>query len=132
MMGKLFCQAQSQNLKTTNMTSELSDSIQRFQQEMEHVDEVLHVLLKGHLLLEEVLTKILEQYLFHRQHLDGARLTFHQKSALGRALCLRKDHLGEWELLAVINALRNEVAHNLKLQSERRSFTFVKPLKIPR
>ena len=96
------------------MFPELSDSMRRFRQEMEDVDELVHVLLKGHLLLEEALTRILEQYIFQREYLGETRLSFHQKMLLGRSLCLRKHSLGEWDLLAAINTLRNEIAHKIK------------------
>jgi hypothetical protein len=110
------------------MIPELSDSFRRFQQEMESVDEVVHVLLKGHLLIEEALTRIIEQYLFHRQHLSDARLTFKQKMTLCRALCLRKHELGEWELIGAINALRNEVAHRLSSPEREKKLARVKEL----
>jgi len=96
------------------MNPELLRSIDRFRQEMESVDEVAHVLLKGHLLLEEALSAIIDQYVFHREHLTQARLTFAQKILLARSLCLRKNMLGEWELIAAINALRNDLAHRLR------------------
>ena len=95
------------------MFPELTRSIEHFREEMAKVDEVAHVLLKGHLLLEEALSQILDQYVFHRVHLTEARLSFHQKTFLARSLCLRKDQLGEWELLGAINALRNDLAHRL-------------------
>src|SRR2546428_11736922 len=110
------------------MFPELSDSMRRFRQEMENVDELVHVLLKGHLLLEEALTRILEQYVFHRDHLGETRLSFHQKLLLGRPRCLRKDRLGEWDLLAAINTLRNEVAHRLKSSEREEKVTRVKEI----
>ncbi len=116
------------NSPEPRLATELSESIQRFRQEMQHVDEVVHVLLKGHLLIEESLTRILEQHVFHRQHIADARLTFKQKVALGRALCLRKDHLGEWEMLAAINTLRNEVAHKLHSAERDKKLARVKQL----
>lgn len=52
------------------MLPELTKVIERFQAEMAHVGEVVHVLLKGHLLIEEALNRILEQHVFHREHLS--------------------------------------------------------------
>jgi len=105
------------------MFPELSDSMRRFRQEMEEVDELVHVLLKGHLLLEEALSRILEQHVFHREHLGETRLSFHHKMLLARSLCLRKNGLGEWELLAAIKPLRNEIAHKLNATSSNIAFT---------
>src|SRR5687767_14766676 len=89
--------------------AELTASIERFHEEMKSIDEVAHVLLKGHLLIEETLTEIIEQYIFHREHIAKARLSFAHKMHLAQGLCLRKNTLGEWELIAAINALRNDL-----------------------
>ncbi|WP_250493774.1 hypothetical protein [Caballeronia sp. GAWG1-1] len=85
----------------------------RFVQEMNSVDDTVHVLLKGHLLIEEALSKTIDQFVFHREHLEEARLSFADKMNVSRALCLRKNQFGEWELIAAINALRNVVGHTL-------------------
>lgn len=110
------------------MFPELSRAIKRFNEEMASVDEVVHILLKGHLLIEETLTRVLEQYLFHREHLSEARLTFNQKVLLGRALCLRKNDLGTWELISAINSLRNEIAHRLNSPERERKLSKVKEI----
>jgi hypothetical protein len=110
------------------MTPELLHLIGRFRKEMESVDEVAHVLLKGHLLLEEALSAILEQHVFHRQHLAHARLSFAQKLSLARSLCLRKNEFGEWEVIAAINALRNDLAHRLNSPDRAKKMTVVKEL----
>ena len=95
------------------MFAALQDSIERFNQEMSTIDEMVHVLLKGHLLLEEALALIIDQHVFHRENLTEARLSFAQKLNVARSLCLRKNRLGEWELIAAINSLRNDLAHRL-------------------
>lgn len=95
---------------------------------MEMVDEVAHVLLKGHLLLEETLSAVLDQYVFHREHLEDARLTFAQKVQLARAFCLRKNTLGEWELVLAINALRNDLAHRLNSSGREAKLARVRDL----
>ena len=91
----------------------LQAAIERFTSEMSTVDEMVHVLLKGHLLLEEALALIIDQHVFHRENLADARLSFAQKLNVARSLCLRKNNLGEWELVAAINGLRNDLAHRL-------------------
>jgi hypothetical protein len=102
--------------------------MERFRQEMESVDEVAHVLLKGHLLLEEAMSSILDQYVFHREHLAQARLSFAQKAFLARSLCLRKNKFGEWDLIAAINSLRNDLAHNLNSTDRAKRLRSVKDL----
>ena len=110
------------------MPKEMQYAAQRFREEMERVDELAHVLLKGHLLIEEALTRILEQYVFHREHLGEARLTFNQKMHLARSLCLRKCAFGEWDLIAAINSLRNELAHRLQSPEREKRFSRVKAI----
>lgn len=98
----------------------------RFAKEMEEVDEVVNVLLKGHLLIEEALTRIIELYVFHRKYLDDAKLNFAQKLQVARSLGLRKNEFGEWELIKAINVLRNEVAHNLRSPEREKKLDKVK------
>jgi hypothetical protein len=110
------------------MHPDLLASLERFRTEMENVDEVAHVLLKGHLLLEESLSAILDQYVFHREHLDDARLTFAHKIHLARAVCLRKNTFGEWDLISAINSLRNDLAHRLNSPERTKKLARVKDL----
>ncbi len=98
----------------------------RFSEQMSRIDEVAHVVLKGHLLLEEALTRILEQYVFHREYLEGARLSFYDKMQLCRSLCLRKADYLEWDLLGALNALRNELAHTLDSPGREKKLSRVK------
>jgi hypothetical protein len=110
------------------MSDDLANAIAKFQGEMSEVDDVAHALLKGHLLIEESLGGILDQFAFHRQHITEARLSFYNKMMLARAFCLRHDNVGEWELLAAINSLRNELAHNLQSPKREHKIGRVKEL----
>lgn len=93
--------------------NEVSKSVARFQEVMGTVDEITHVVLKGHLLVEETLTNTIALHMFHPEHFHDARLSFDKKISLGRAFCLRKNRLGEWDMLIALNELRNVLAHNL-------------------
>src|SRR5262249_34301048 len=110
------------------MLPEVAGSIQRFRAEMANVDVVAQVLLKGHLLLEEAICRIMDQYVFHREHLADARLSFHQKALIARSLCLRKNRFGEWDLLNAINSLRNDLAHRLNSQEREKKLAAVKDI----
>jgi hypothetical protein len=70
-------------------------SLQTFQREMEQVEGLVHVLLKGHVLIEEVLTRIIEQYPFHPEHLRDARLIQSENATRLIALPTYKDQ-GLW------------------------------------
>lgn len=103
-------------------------ALERFTEEMSRIDEVAHVLLKGHLILEEQLVSIIEQYAFQRDHVQEARLSFTQKLAVARSFCLRKNTHGEWELIGALNALRNDIAHNLNSTKRASKLARVKEL----
>jgi len=110
------------------MFPEMHVAMERFRQEMELVDEIAHVLLKGHLLIEEGMNKVINQYVFHREHLSEARLSFNQKVLVARALCLRKNNFGEWELIGAINSLRNVLAHSLQSPVRTKKLATVKTI----
>jgi hypothetical protein len=93
--------------------NEVSRSVARFHEVMGAVDEITHVVLKGHLLIEETLTNAIALHIFHPEHFYDAKLSFDKKISLGRGFCLRKNHLGEWDMLVALNELRNVLAHNL-------------------
>ncbi len=75
-------------------------------------DPVL-VVLKAHLLAEERLDWILEQFCRAKQPLKEARLSFFQKLQLSRALLGGWET--QWQFLAELNRLRNALAHNAEL-----------------
>ncbi len=96
--------------------------LDRFHAAFAHVDETTLVLLKGHLLIEEALTEIIELHTYHHEHLDAARLSFNQKTCVARALAFRRADIGEWELIQAINALRNDLAHRLESEEREKKF----------
>lgn len=91
----------------------------RFREVLGSVDETTLVLLKGHLLIEEALSGIIELHTYHHEHLDAARLSFNQKALVARSLSFRRAGIGEWELIQAINALRNDLAHRLESDSRQ-------------
>lgn len=77
---------------------------EKFKQHLQHVDDTLILILKGHLLIEDALNSIIAKFVFHTEWLDAVSLRFPQKIALARALSLG-DHENEmWELASAINA----------------------------
>lgn len=110
------------------MTTELQRSIERFQEQMRYVDDLAMVVLKGHLLIEEALTRIIEQFLFHPKHLADCKLSFFQKVQLAQGFCLRKNQLKIWDLILAINSLRNVLAHALESPERHKKMERVKLL----
>lgn len=72
------------------------------------------IVLRGHLILEELLYRCLQAHCVSPEHLDAARLRFSQLVPLVRALLkLPVDPPSLWPALNNLNALRNALAHNL-------------------
>lgn len=73
------------------------------------------IVLRGHLVLEELLYQWLQSHCLSPEHLDEARLRFSQLVPLVRAL--QKIPVGPpslWQSLNKLNAFRNALAHNLE------------------
>ncbi len=101
------------------MREEDKKNIQRFIEQVRFVDELVQVVLKGHLLIEEALGRILSKFVFHPEHVDDASLRFGQAVAITRSLSLDENNNRMWDLILAVNALRNDLAH--ALDSPKRS-----------
>jgi len=84
----------------------------RFREHLEQFDELAHMVLKGHLLIEEALNDYLRSFFVNSEFIEQGNLRFIQKVNVARAT---DEYLEEdtWELVIAINALRNELAHSL-------------------
>jgi hypothetical protein len=83
------------------------------------------VVLKGHLLLEEIVNRLLSALLREPKAIEGANLRFHQKLCLIRALLPkgRGDRL--YNAAEKLNTLRNKLAHHLdypEIEAQVRDF----------
>src|SRR5438034_57323 len=90
----------------------------RFEELFSTVDAIAQIVLKGHLLIEEALDRILGKFVFHSEYFESANLRFAQKIDLARSVSLDEHNNEMWELVKAINSLRNELSHSLK--SEKR------------
>jgi|SRR5579864_4078040 len=84
------------------------------------------VILKGHLVIEERLTAVIEKFVFHPEHLDKARLTFAQKVTIARSLSLDEDKNSMWNLIEKLNVLRNKLSHSLDGEPRAKAIETVK------
>jgi hypothetical protein len=87
--------------------------------ELRYVDDVAQIVLKGHLVMEELMNEALGTYLLHEEFLEPARLQFSQKLALCRGISTSEHNNNMWNLINSINALRNKLSHSL--DGEQRS-----------
>jgi hypothetical protein len=82
-------------------------------------DEEL-ALLKCHLLVEEMLTKLIERNVRHPTYLRNARLSFETKMWIARSLDDLEPHVWVWGAVQRLNAARNALAHGLEAEHIRR------------
>jgi len=94
--------------------------IGKFKEHLSQVDESVLVILKGHLIIEELLDEILSRGVFHAQFVETASLRFAQKINLARSLSLREQDNEMWNVIVAVNALRNEMAHSLGSEKRKK------------
>ncbi|MBI1423112.1 MAG: hypothetical protein GC149_06575 [Gammaproteobacteria bacterium] len=71
------------------------------------------LILRGHLLVEELLDEILETWLKNPNVLIDARLTFYQKMKLAQGITSKQDDKFTWKPIELLNQLRNKISHKL-------------------
>lgn len=71
--------------------------------------------LKCHLLVEEVLTKLILDSVKHPEHVQKARLTFAQKVSMARSVSDLKQ-TWVWGAVGKLNDARNQLAHGLGVE----------------
>jgi len=86
----------------------------KYKEFMEHGDNESILILKGHLVIEELLTSILKAVTGGDKEVESARLSFHQKRLLAKATAGRNREDGAWKIMETINSLRNDIGHNLE------------------
>ena len=87
---------------------------ERFRRLLPRSTDLVLLVLKGHLLIEERLQAMIDEQVEHPRSLTNARLTFYQKLRICQAL-LGHPGLREWRFLESLNSLRNRLAHNAEV-----------------
>ena len=97
---------------------EVDENIKRFQEKLglkPGVDLEM-ILLKGHLLIEELLQKMVESFVRCPDELPAAKFTFHHRLCLAKALrnpAIHPELNWVWDGVQKINTLRNLMVHKL-------------------
>ncbi len=103
------------------MRSRQEDSYAHFKVHFPRAGDPVLLILRGHLILEQQLTLLIEEFLKDKEALDEARLSFAQKLALARALVGGSIKHSPWTAAKELNRVRNHFAHQLDLaDAERR------------
>ena len=71
------------------------------------------LILKGHLVIEELLTTAIMASIGSEKEVVEAKLSFYQKRLIAKALAGRNKSDGIWGIIDSINKLRNDIGHNL-------------------
>ncbi len=106
----------------------LSDVQKAFMDEIQYVDDTSQIILKGHLVAEDMMNKAIESFVLHAEHIDNARLQFHQKLELCRALSLSDNKNKMWNLLKQINVVRNALSHSLDENRRSKAITSLRSI----
>jgi hypothetical protein len=90
------------------------NTLQRFATFVYEADDMVEIVLKCHLLIEEALTRIIAKYVPHPEFVEQSSLTFWQKLNIARSMSLDESENGMWLLVAGFNKLRNDYGHSLE------------------
>lgn len=85
--------------------------MERFLRLVPDDSDVLTVVLKSHLLIEERLNDIIEQAVADAEPLRGIRLAFENKNRLAQALAPVEGAHNLWSSIAALNSVRNRLSH---------------------
>jgi hypothetical protein len=100
--------------KNFDISDEMVTTVSRL---FEHIpfngDEEL-IILKGHLLIEEVLNTMLEKHVAHAQAIKDANLGFYKTMKVAEALYYKPERAWMWRATEKLNTLRNKMAHSLE------------------
>jgi hypothetical protein len=118
------------HVKKTKATGPSSPSFERvFKHLLPQIDETAVVILKGHLIVEELLFDLLARRVFQdRAALSAAGLSFAKKLQLCRAWAPQPQIATFWELLVAINVLRNDLAHALDTPRRKQALSSIRDL----
>lgn len=96
------------------------ERFKRFDAHLPSSDDPALVVLKGHLLAEEILENLIKSQCRFPEALDGVEIGFFLKTKLARALIGSSHPNGllltdkVWGMLEALNSLRNELAHAIE------------------
>jgi hypothetical protein len=103
--------------KDQEFAAEIAPYVERFTAHVREFDEAAMVLLKGHLVIEELLNEIIGRGVYHPDLMP--RLDFSKKIQLARSMSLREQDDEMWKALVAVNELRNVLAHSLDPQRRK-------------
>lgn len=107
------------------MSDEFGEMRRRIEKVFGTLDDTIVIVLKGHLLIEEMLDSIIKSFVFHSEYIDDAHLRFTQKVQIARSLSIDEHENGMWDIATRLNTLRNDFAHALDSDKRQRKISAV-------
>jgi hypothetical protein len=106
-------------LDLTPTDEELAPGFERLRKAFEpQAGDLTLLVLKAHLLFEELLRDFIKKQLRHPEAIQGARLSFAQALKLAQALATTLEpNDWRWKALIELNRLRNSMAHEFESES---------------
>lgn len=89
-------------------------------QKLQHLRKVSHLALKGHLLVEESLVRIIAQHCRAASVLDDVKMTFYFKAKLARALVGDLHGAALWDLVWKLYLIHTDFVHKVESPGVRR------------
>ena len=83
-------------------------------------EDITLIILKAHLLVEELLDEIIGAHCQNKKALSDVQISFSVKLKLAEALSGRDDMAHGWKMGEKLNSLRNALAHSLEHPLEQR------------
>ena len=81
---------------------------------VEHLRECSHIALKGHVLVDQVLGRIISHQCRAAYALEGVEINFYVKARLARALVGDSHGTAVWDLVWRLYLIRTEIVHTLE------------------
>jgi hypothetical protein len=112
------------------LTEKQIAALQRMADHLPKGDDLVMLVLKGHLLMEERLFKMLEGSTPHPEFVAKAGLRTAQLISLTKAMHWSDQYAWLWHMAETLNKLRNQLAHRLEPRDiESLIDEFIRPLK---
>lgn len=99
------------------------DALKKIEAYLSSLTEIDLIILRGHLLLEEILYSIISEFVFHPAFIKKSDISFSQLVSFARSMSLDEENNSMWGLILAINALRNKIAHMLPASSDIQKHT---------
>lgn len=88
--------------------------IERIDEHLDGVSDVVTLILKGHLLVEEAMFAAVQSKFPHPQYLLDANLRFAQLFSIAKGQFFTDNYAPVWDAIQTLNSVRNRLAHRLE------------------